>query len=137
IEKPAPGDHAPDAARYLRLLPDDGQVLHHLAADLLAWRRLVRACPRVALRRPYGPGKWTPLEVLLHVSDDERIYGYRALRFARGDATALPGFDQDPYVRRSGAAARTPASLLAELAAVRRATLALFAHLPEDALARA
>jgi hypothetical protein len=136
IPRPRPGEYAPDAARYLRLLPQDDRILDHLAADLLTWRRLMRAIPRAARRLPYGPGKWTALETLLHLCDDERIYAYRALRFARADRTDLPGFEQDPYVRASGAQERTAASLLAELTAVRRATLALYAFLPAEALAR-
>jgi hypothetical protein len=73
---------------------------------------------------------------VLHLSDTERIMAYRALRFARGDATPLPGFDQEAYVPTSGADAVPLAELVAELAGVRLATLDLFRHLPAGAWTR-
>ena len=48
-------------------------------------------------------GEWTIKEILVHILDTERIFAYRALRFARNDTTELPGFEQDPYVAYSGA----------------------------------
>lgn len=137
ITKPGPGEFPPYAAMYIDLLPDDGRVLAHLAEQLDRSAAVFRAASAELLVRRYAPGKWTPKEILLHVIDDERIYAYRALRFARGDATALPGFDQEPYAAASEADARPLESLLDEYAAVRRATLSLFANLPEAAWLRA
>jgi hypothetical protein len=73
---------------------------------------------------------------VLHIADDERIYAYRALRFARYDTTQLPGFDQDEYTRYSGANQRSLDDLLGELATVREATLSLYNGLGGDALRR-
>lgn len=74
--------------------------------------------------------------ILVHIVDDERIFSYRALRFARGEKQSLPGFDQDEYTRYSGANARDTDNIFAEYEAVRRATIALFDGLPEDSLMR-
>ena len=84
----------------------------------------------------YADGKWSIRELLGHIIDTERIFSYRTLRIARGDATPLPGFDQDPYVLASGAPQRTIASLAAELAAVRASTIALLESLPDEAWTR-
>lgn len=84
----------------------------------------------------YDAGKWTPKEVLLHLIDTERIFSYRALRFARKDATDLPGFDQDAYVPPSGAKSRSVDSLLKEYSAVRQSSIALFENLDENMLAQ-
>jgi len=73
----------------------------------------------------YAPGKWTSKQMLLHIIDTERVFAYRALRFARGDAQALAGFDENDYADNGGANARSMNDLLAEYAAVRAATLAL------------
>ena len=73
---------------------------------------------------------------MLHLSDTERIMAYRALRFARGDATPLPGFDEEAYAPASGADTVPLAELVAELADVRLATLDLFRHLPAEAWTR-
>ena len=45
----------------------------------------------------YDEGKWTIKELLQHMIDTERVFSYRAMRFARNDKTALSGFDQDEY----------------------------------------
>jgi hypothetical protein len=70
------------------------------------------------------------------VSDAERIFAYRALRFARGDQTPLAAFDENAYVPTAGAEQRTLESLVGELAAVREASVRLFESLPDDAWMR-
>ena len=74
----------------------------------------------------YAEGKWTVRDVAGHMGDVERVLSYRALRIARADATALPGFDENAYADVAGADRRPIGELAAELAAVRSATLALF-----------
>jgi hypothetical protein len=80
----------------------------------------------------YGPEKWSVKEVLGHVIDTERIFGARALCFARGEARPLPPFDQDEYVRSAGFDVRALASLSQEFEAVRRSTECLFTGFDEE-----
>ena len=136
IPRPAAGEFPAYASMYIGLIPEDGPVLDRLESLLTETEAVYRSLTAERLGWRYAPGKWTPREILLHLADDERIYGYRALRFARGDATELPGFEQDPYAAASGAENRSLDSLLGEHAAVRAATLSLFANLPEEALTR-
>lgn len=84
----------------------------------------------------YAPGKWNVLDILQHMADAERIFAYRALRFARGDRTELKGFDQDTYARSADAAQRPPGALLEELREVRRSTRALFESFDQQMLLR-
>jgi uncharacterized damage-inducible protein DinB len=84
----------------------------------------------------YAPGKWTVKEVLGHITDTERIFTYRALRFARADQTPLSGFEQDDYVRSGGFGERTLAGLAEEFGAVRSASIGLFRSFNEDAWPR-
>src|SRR5262245_33833235 len=84
----------------------------------------------------YAPGKWTVKEVLGHLADDERIFAYRALCLARGDALAQPSFDEKLYVRSAGFEQRRLASLLAEYRSVRQATIGLLGGLPPEAWLR-
>ncbi|HMC96969.1 MAG TPA: DinB family protein [Flavobacteriales bacterium] len=74
----------------------------------------------------YAPGKWSIKDVLQHVIDAERIFGYRALRFARNDATELPGFEENDYAPNALADRRELADLVAEFGTVRAATTTLF-----------
>jgi uncharacterized damage-inducible protein DinB len=86
------------------------------------------------LKTAYAEGKWTILEVLLHIIDTERIFNYRALCIARGDQTEFPGFEQDDYVAPSMANERSLTSLLTEYSTVRKATISLFENLREEDL---
>jgi hypothetical protein len=112
IQKPLPGEYPAYASMYIDLLPGDSKLLTHL------WN------------------KWSIKEVLVHIVDDERIYAYRALRFARNDRTELPGFDQDPFALYSGADQRPIDSIIEEYEAVRMATIALYESFTDDALLR-
>lgn len=84
----------------------------------------------------YAPGKWTIRELVIHMMDAERIFAYRTLRFARNDATELPGFDEDEYIPYTNAAARSISSIINEYKTVRAATLSLFESFDEQALMR-
>jgi len=134
IPKPQPGEYDPYAIMYIKLLPDDGLILKDLEENGLAARQFFLSIPPERLEYRYAPDKWTIKEILLHMTDDERIYVYRALRFARADATPLSGFDQEPYALQSRANERTIEDLVEEFFTVRKATLSFFAHIPEEAL---
>lgn len=82
----------------------------------------------------YAEGKWTIKEILQHIIDTERIFSYRALRFARNDKTALSGFDQNEFVINSDGAGRSIKDLLSELLTVRQSTLSLFKTFSEETL---
>ncbi|MBP9794276.1 MAG: DinB family protein [Flavobacterium sp.] len=82
----------------------------------------------------YLPGKWTIKEIILHIVDAERIFAYRALRFARFDTTPLAGFEENDYVPISNANNRDIKSLLVEFVVVRKATIALFENFTDEML---
>lgn len=136
IEKPRDGEYPAYAHIYIDLLPDDGLILKHLADNFAETRRFVESIPQDRLLHRYAEDKWTIKEIFGHIVDDERIYAYRALRFARNDATELPGFDQDDYARYSEANRREVGDLLDEFDLVRRSTIALFESMDEAALLR-
>src|SRR5678816_3886502 len=95
IEKPKDGEFPPYANMYIRLLPGDGLLLKHLQDNFIATKELILSMNEEKLNYRYAENKWTIKEILVHIIDDERIYAYRALRFARNDQTELPGFEQD------------------------------------------
>jgi uncharacterized damage-inducible protein DinB len=134
IAKPAPNEYPAYAEMYIRLLPDDGLILDHLTQNFESAKALMLSLPAEKLLHRYAPNKWTIKEILLHIIDDERIYAYRAMCFARGEKKSLPGFEQDGYALNSGANERDIDSILEEYEAVRRSTIALFNGLPESTL---
>jgi len=82
----------------------------------------------------YATGKWTLKEVLLHLSDTERVFQYRILAFARGDKSELPGFDEESYSAHSFANERSLESLLEEYQLVRNSSLILVETLSPSVL---
>lgn len=137
IPKPEEGEYNPYTIMYIGLLPDDGMVLNHMAANLEVVKALVGEFSDKQLTTPHQPDEWTIKEILVHIIDDERIYAYRTLRFARNDQTELPGFEQDDYARYSGANDRSIEDILDEYTHVRHSTITLFNYLPEPAQTRA
>src|SRR5215204_4251952 len=136
IEKPVVGEYPGYSAIYLDLLDDDGRVLEHLWQNYLRLREFICSLPEEKLLYRYAEGKWTIKEILVHIIDDERIFSYRALRYARNDETPLHGFEQDAYARYSQANTRALDSIFEEYEAVRKSTITLFKYLPEDSLMR-
>lgn len=85
-----------------------------------------RAIPSDKLLYTYQDGKWTIKEILNHLLDSERVFCYRAMRFAREDTTALPGFEENDYAVSSQANNRSIEDLIKEYASLRKSTLHLF-----------
>ncbi|MCB0374110.1 MAG: DinB family protein [Muricauda sp.] len=97
---------------------------------------VLEGIPSERLSYAYAEGKWTLVESLVHMLDTERVFQYRALRFARNDTTNLPGFDQDTYVPNSNASSRTLQDLMEEYKAVRASTICLYRSFGEEMLLR-
>lgn len=135
MHRPLPDECAPFYHGYLAKVPDGDlpTILRQTGEDFVA------ALANVDAERgdfAYAPGKWSIKRVVQHVTDGERLFAYRALCIARGDTQPLPGFDEDAYALLDGSEQRPLAAIVAEFAAVRAATLALFAGLPEPAWTR-
>jgi hypothetical protein len=133
--RPDPGEYAPFYGRYVEMVPEGDivAILARQSGDTLALLRELD--DRQALHR-YAPGKWSIKEVLGHIADCERVFSYRALRFARGDETELPGFDENAWMPPADFDSRPLAGLVAEFMSVRSATVALLAGLPHAAWER-
>ena len=135
IPRPEPGEYAPYTVAYFDLVPGD-DVVDHMRHSLETTPTFFRDIPEDCLSRPHRAGEWTIKQILLHISDDERVYVYRTLRFARNDLTELPSFDPDVVAAHSGADSRSLASLIEEYVTVRQSTLSFFEGLPDEALTR-
>ena len=136
IEKPKPGEYPPYAEKYINLLPNDGQILNSLQKKLEAVCKLAQTIPANQWSIPCAEGEWTVKEVLGHLMDSERVFAYRALRFARCDPTELFPVDQDLYVKNSRVNERSIQDILEEYTSIRQASLTLFNSFSEEALQR-
>ena len=135
IERPAPGEYNPAFERYVSRVPEDDAlpVLARQAAEVRAALAGV-AGERAGFR--YGPDKWSIREVVGHFTDAERIFGFRALSIARGEKTALPGFEENGYAAVAGHDRYALPDLLAEFEGVRASHVSMFAHLDTTAVER-
>jgi hypothetical protein len=84
----------------------------------------------------YEPGKWSIKDILQHIIDNERIQSYRALRFARGDKSLLPGYDEGPYAMNAKADGRELDELLMEFEMVRKGSIILYKSFDDHMLDR-
>jgi len=98
-------------------------------------RAFLEAIPPEKWSYRYAEDKWTISELVQHMIDAERIFCYRALRFARRDGTPLPGFEENDYAAASHAHKRSPGSLMEELQVVQRGSALLFASFDAEDLA--
>lgn len=112
------------------------ELMKTLRKQIKNYPQFLASIPEDKLNYHYAEGKWTIAEVLIHVLDSERVFQYRALRFARKDQTPLPGFDQDLYVPNSGAGNRSLGSIIEEYKAIRQSTITLYESFNEDILKR-
>jgi hypothetical protein len=97
---------------------------------------LLLAMPEEKWNFAYAPAKWTVGELMMHIADSERVFAYRALRFARNDKTELPGFDENEYVPVLHAERRTGVSIIEEFKAVRNSTIVMFENFDDEMLKR-
>lgn len=135
IGRPQPGDYAPFYQPYLDATApiDDAHELLAKQSDVLAY---MATWPEEQAAHRYAEGKWSVVQVVGHMADTERVFAYRLLRIARADSTPLSGFDENAWQLEAGFESRTLASVVAELRAVRMASLALIRSLDEAAIDR-
>ncbi|HVI08420.1 MAG TPA: DinB family protein [Candidatus Binatia bacterium] len=135
VPRPQPGEYAPYYEKYIALVQGE-DILHTLDRQRRDTLLLLSGRSEADGDLRYAAGKWSAKEVLGHVCDTERIFAYRALRIARGDATPMAGFEQDDYVRNGPFAQCALSDLIEEFIAVRRATISLLQCLNEPDWAR-
>lgn len=135
VVRPEASEYVPEYAKYISLVQGE-DVLRALGDQIEGTLATLRKVSQQDSLRRYAAGKWSLREVVGHLIDAERIFAYRALRFARNDQTELPGFEQDDYVPAARFDERPWADLLAEFEAVRRANILMFRGLDGDAWSR-
>ncbi len=134
-QRPAADEHPPYYARYIDQVPA-GDVVTLLGQQIERTRNLLAPLTDAQARFRYAEGKWSPREIIGHLADAERVFSYRLLTFARGDAGPLPGFDENTYVPASEVDRLPLGQVVNELTRVRGATIALLEGLPDAAWGR-
>lgn len=134
-DRPDPSEHAEYYARYIAQVPD-GDIVVTLRDQLEDTVALLAGAPEERETYRYAEGKWSLREVVGHLVDTERMFGFRAVAMARSDDVDLPPMDQDEWAAHSNAHDRSLGDLAKEWIAVRRATVHLFASFDDDVAMR-
>jgi uncharacterized damage-inducible protein DinB len=121
---------------YMDCVPDDGNLLNHLREIQAETEQLISGLSEEKLSYSYSKNKWTIKDILVHLSDCERVLIYRAMRIARADKTNLPGFDENLFAANANAGNRKVEDMLKELSVLRAATLVFIETLDEESLDR-
>lgn len=133
--RPEKTEYASFYETYIKLIGDK-DIIPVLEEQLESADKFIRAIPEEKGNYRYAEGKWSVKDVLGHIVDNERVFGYRALRFARGDETKLPGYEQDDYVPAANSGKRKIAELADELYHLRKANLLMLKTFGEAELSR-
>jgi hypothetical protein len=133
--RPGSDEYLEYYGRYIAKVPD-GDIIETLSSQITGTGKFLRSIPESKGDHRYGPDKWSIREVIGHVSDCERVFAYRAMRFARADETPLPGFDENAYVANATFGTRSIDELVSEFEHIRHGSIHLLRGLDEAAWSR-
>ncbi len=136
MRRPEPHESADYYKTYIAYV-EGNDFLSQLEQVHASTMELLASIPEEKGNYAYAEGKWTIKQLLVHLLDAERVFNYRALRFARNDSTDLPGYDHNEYAQVANVASRSVAEIAIEFAVVRASTIALFSTFSEEELNRA
>ena len=134
MPRPLPGEYPPFYARYVDLAPED-DVLRAMQAQVSVTEKAIMKFADNPDHR-YAPGKWNVRQIVGHMADTERVFGFRALWYARADPSPLPGFEQDGWMAASEFDAVGLEDLLHEFQAARTNNWLMLKHLAPAAWER-
>lgn len=129
-------EYASHFGTYIGQVSEEYPLVEELEISLHRFIKFVQNIPMDKFDYRYADGKWTIKDIIQHIIDAERIFAYRALRFARNDKSPLASFDENIYVDEANASKRSIQDLLTEMAVVRQASLSLFKSFSEEELKR-
>jgi len=133
--RPEPSEYRPYFDTYISKVPGD-RVVPVLMQQLEPLIERFGSLSEEQASFRYAPDKWSVREVIGHLIDTERVFGYRALWIARGETTPLPSFEQDDFVRTAGHDTVPIVELVDEFCALRESHLLMFNHLAREAWTR-
>ena len=113
---------------------DPLEVMAQTASELA---RIVQAHPAEVLRARPFEGKWTPNEIIGHLTDSEWVYGYRLRLILCEDDPAIVGTQQDAWVATLKHNEREPAELVETFRILRELNLAGWRRTSPESLQRA
>ncbi|MGZ5442534.1 MAG: DinB family protein [Thermoanaerobaculia bacterium] len=128
MTRPAASEYSPYHAGYVALVPEE-DILSAMEQQSSETQKVLASLDETRGAHRYAAGKWSVKEVIGHIVDAERIFGFRALALARGEAQPLPGFDENAYVEHASFEDWKLGDLAELYAVVRRANIVFYKNL--------
>ena len=129
ISKPTLDEHAVYYEKCIAMVDNDSSVLNQLKENGKRVVNLYKSLDTAQLTTPYEVGKWSLKDLLMHLIDCERVFIYRAMRFARKDKTPMPFFDEDEFAKNAQADLIPINKLLKEYQATRNLSIHFYYNL--------
>ncbi len=136
IALPTPEEFAPFYAGYIEFAAKRGDVFAAMTQQIDEMKSALGKLSDKQARFRNAPEEWSIKEIISHLIDSERVFSYRMLRISRNDQTPLPGFEQNDYVKMSGADELPLEDLLSEFEYLRRANILAVKGMSEEATKR-
>lgn len=135
FQRPARSEYAEGVENYICLVPP-GDLIEIVVSQAQELAGLIGGLSDAEALVHHAPYTWSIKQVLGHLADCERVFGYRLMRVARNDATPLPGFDENAYMRNVDFDEYPAADLLEEVLLLRSSYVHMLRHLPDEAWLR-
>ena len=132
MSRPNQSEYAPYYQGYIDQVSED-EILPVMRAQMDELDVLLGPVTPEKETYRYAEGKWSIREIIGHLIDGERVFGYRLFCIARGEKQNLPGFDQDEYMLTASYNGIDLEDLLSELRLIRLGNLAMMRTLDEAA----
>ncbi len=135
MSKPELNEYASFYQPYIQILLDnDGNLIENLRISFKKAIQILENLDTEKQMYQYAKGKWTIKEIVQHIIDAERVFNYRALRFARNDGSELSGFDENLFVSESNANSVNYKDLLEEFSLLRQSTILMYSNFSDKTL---
>ena len=130
--RPDKSEYAEYYGNYINLV-SDAEILNQLASQIGEFRNVLDSISEDQASVLHEPYTWTIKQVVGHLIDVEKVFGYRALRFGSGDVRPILGMEQDSWVDYTDYETPTLEALVEELEYSRKANLCFFKRLKPEA----
>ena len=121
--------------RYIDRVPH-GDIVELLENQIDEFAAVLGAVPEAQAGVLHDPYTWTIKQVVGHMIDVEKVFGYRAHRFACHDLRPILGMEQNDFVESLDYESALLSDMVVELKCSRRSNRYFLKRIPETAWSR-
>ncbi|MHC5112124.1 MAG: DinB family protein [Planctomycetota bacterium] len=134
--RPAATEYAKYYGGYVDRVPN-GDILELLEKQIAEFTDVLNAVPEEQAGVLHDPYTWTIKQVVGHMIDVEKVFGYRAHRFACGDLRPILGMEQNDFVDNLDYQMPLLSDMVIEMKCARRSNCHFLKRIPEAAWSQA